>query len=592
MGEMIKYPLTAGRARGYLRAKRNGRHTNEDLNALYHLAEVLDIRILGSIGQYEMDLISRAIKDKENSEILVKEPPKPKKDRRRPDFQHSSRRNSPVTVRDAQRIATKSVNQELSSSGDIFDVAFEELGLPDGVMYCPVDGGPNSWYASTGLHHKESSAKEAKRFFDQLSSDSSQVVMEVDRNGRKKPFGRFAPKGTDKVRGQSDNPSVDSPFHGGDGNSGEVMAKSATKGSTATQAPQDGDEDAGEMRPRSGGSTSGSSSVPGNTAECSHAGTELTQASGQEAASSPGGTGATAGSTALPVASDNDCEKSDALSSRDAHLMGSEDPERFRSSDSRDDRQRTGPRKPHSGVTPTAERWAKSFFGTRFGLQQAKPTPKLIKRAQRAFQSILDAGAADEVSHRWDYPEFCTRLKTYRDPRQARRVEQGRPAILVVADTSGSVGAIGNEALTAAKAVGTLGVSGADVIVINSDNGRPDQVEINGKNKSLLQAGGTDCSNEEKTLTFYQKVVKKWDVKIVVIIGDGDDKQCRTAIFPLPGLLKVVYLSSYCCSYGGPRRSRDKDWFTQYGGPGGNKNIATWWDRCESADDFVSCLES
>lgn len=580
----VKFPVTVGRVIGFARAKRGKlfpygpeveflREVGQALRPEWREWYLDPFRGGGTDSDIEAGtavLLSELRSRPLDQVIWGAAVPSPRK--RQGGRVETPRSADPVTVRDAQRMVSTPDKLGNPYTREIHKAAYAALDMPcgeEGVMACTVNVWARHEFEATGqlqrgFQVRDRSLEVCQRFFDHLASiDPSQVVLEVDPAGRHRPVGRFAPKGTAEVREQGENPSGDSQFHGGDGNSMEVEGFSKTSG---------------QMRPRAAGGTSGDCSVSGNTAENPCAGETQPQASGSpSAANSPSGAGDTADSTALSAASlrrSGQCLPTDrANASRDGHSG-------------------QGSQRPIAGVSPKTENWAKSFSGCTLEMAQVKTTPALIKRAQQAFRRVLDTGN-DQDSPRRDYGEFCTRLKTFRNPSPARREEQGRPAILVVVDTSPSVGAIAREALAAAKAVGALGVPGSDVIVVNADNGRPMEVEVNGKPRPLFAVGGVDrCRTEADESAFYRRVCARWDVKVVALIGDGDDAQCRAAVLPHAGLLRGIYMSSYCCSYGSPRKDPAPQWMLDgVKAPKSTARKLVAWDRCATAADFVRCLE-
>lgn len=584
----VKYPITVGRAIGWMRAK-SLQWEKEKYSAPPLLVAIADVVWLRSDewASWEAGDIRSTCPDRWRSQatklraaletmptdqVLIA-PPEPEVRDRRNSWSRSPRHRFPVTVRDAQR---DTANE--SQSG--FNYRAKDV-----VMAWLGHGEDASWalYAQA---------------LDRLAAeDPSQVICEIV-GSKTLPMGRFAPKDTDEVREQGDSPSADSRYHGGDGNSQEVEGSQAQ--STASQPnPADGDAGDGEMHPSLCDRTSPARPVSGNTAGDPDAGAKAGQAPGQSAAIAPLSKGQSSDSTALSEPGATDPGKllcpattqspadAEGLDPRpDAgHVDRGDSP-----SDPRDDRQQGGSRdqlKPDAA--PKAEKWARSFSGCTANLRESKPVPALIKRARQALVKILDAGDSQE-SPRRDYPEFCTRVKTYRNPSPARREEVGRPAILVVADTSPSVGAaIAHESLDAAMAIGALGVPGADVIVVNADNGRPYQVAVNGK---ITEAGGVfGCDTETGIKVWYRKLCSRWDIKVLVAIGDGDDRQMREVVLPQPGLIQGLYLSSYCSSFGGARRASLPPSFCE-GLPRSAQKKLTYFDRCGSAIDLVTCLEN
>jgi hypothetical protein len=124
-----------------------------------------------------------------------------------------------------------------------------------------------------------------------------------------------------------------------------------------------------------------------------------------------------------------------------------------------------------------------------------------------------------EPGPRWRASRVAAKVAGYLRPWTVddRREEFGRPAILVLADVSGSMSAVADEVLRLADAVRTLGVAGAEVVAVAHSNGYPAEWAV-GRGR-IETAPAVD---EAAAFRWYADLVRRYQVAAVIAAGDWD----------------------------------------------------------------------
>jgi len=383
--------------------------------------------------------------------------------------------------------------------------------------------------------------------------------------GRIRGEGRYAPKGTQEVM-EDAIPGSRDIIHGGDSSSAEVPNSTSAGG-------KQGQEDAqkGSRPPESSGDAGvdseddDPSSHPGSESCKDNAGAAClghrprsvpdeslleeapfdSQESGGEGIGGPG-----------PAESSDPGECNPRLCSEDAADPGdyplpsadgtSTEPVpapngnwfRFSSKKRREDR--------------TSSRRSTDSHGGRFAdLESAHPASDLVRRLRRVMAQMI--GGHNRPGGRWSSSKVAVKVAGYLRPLTPgdRRQESGRPAILVLPDVSGSMSAFATEVVTLAKAVGHLGVPGADVIVVSHSNGYPEQMCRNAQPPVDLTGGNGYSLLDNKqasTIDWYLDIIRKYNVQAIILAADWDGSWLYSRLAREPSIRRIYWLDVWSCS--------------------------------------------
>lgn len=486
----------------------------------------------------------------------------------------------PVTFRQAQRLVTRQMKNNFHLPSESVEIA-KKIGVSvNRNGYCP-DYSPKILAQLARLAQRHG------------ANQSLLTSPEAPSSGESRP------KNTDEVAPQSADPD-DGDLHGGDGASGEVEngqseggdQQSNAAGAAADQATNDGS-----------GSSSGSSGQSGQGArptgtpfphktptidntgqQPGHAASETGTATSEEPVNSQlrNGNGPRAdgdpetdsqdGKSALPSpqtagivhkpdagiddpqgkamapkASDSSDTPADALTGRANQPAKVEDEWGNRPPKESGDDDTTS-EKPHyryrkSGGSGRVSIQAKHKSGGVTAKMKCDGiTPGLVRQARQALARLLEGGET-QSGPRWNWVEFSKRLKTGRSVYPARKEEEGRPTILVLADVSGSCAGFSDVSLMVAQAVARLGVSGSDVIVVSHSNGYPQEWQINtGKPEEVKVEWGTEA------LPWYQKALRQYNIEAVVALGDWDAEWLYRWLAEMSSVKKLVWLDNWSSS--------------------------------------------
>lgn len=413
------------------------------------------------------------------------------------------------------------------------------------------------------------------------------------------------PKGTDEVRPQSDNPSEDSPFHGGDGASGEVedgqsqggsnMENSGGDSSSAAGEPSearkvgapspqaDAADDAGVMPDQSAPETDKVTSGEANTNQphekanglradgtpdtdsqvnksalstsTDHQGSEddregdpqgktvAKKASDGSGASTDALTGRAnqpadnAQSSGQPPLNEaGTCEMSDADTWKERALMPKE------TGDDDEASSEKGQYHYKKGGTGQSSKKAKhTHGGVTAEMRRVGITSALIKRARKAIARLIEDGEM-QTGPRYDWQDFCERFQSYRPVIRARKEEEGRPAILILADVSGSCMGFSDKSLLVARAVAELGVGGADVVIVAHSNGNPVEWAVNGKPPRPIDVDWGE------SLQWYETVLRRFNLQAVIALGDWDAEWLYHHLAELFSVRRFIWLDNWSCN--------------------------------------------
>ena len=519
----------------------------------------------------------------------------------------------PITARQAQRLLSrKSYFRNYESRRRALREISRALGLPF-----------RDSYTSKRFALLRDTLRELSRIAQQQGPDTIILASPEARSS-----GESRPKGTDEVAPQSDDPG-DGDLHGGDGASGEVKNGSSEGGDYSDEAVfgiadsasgNDGGNSGAGLR--SGGAPSSPSTRQSDAGQASDSraetgdpstacdysddpssvsgGSKGLRADGQAPPESgvgmsvnrtqeiggapndngqnPVETGSVTGSfTGRTNATEVADERPDAQAKESGDADGDAASEKYHY---RSVKKRSG------GGASLSSSAKMSFGGVTAEMSGAGITLGLVRKARAALAPLIEGGET-LAGPRWDWVEFTERLKTGRPLQPSRRDEEGRPAILVLADVSGSCSGFSNISLIVAQAIARLGIVGADIVVVSHSNGYPQEWQINGgKPENICLPWG------EEALPWYEANLRRFNVEAVVALGDWDAEWLYRHLAELPRVRRLIWLDNYSANYMPP--TPNQGFFY--------KRLRSAWSReamrkttyivgCKDADDFIGGLK-
>ena len=229
-------------------------------------------------------------------------------------------------------------------------------------------------------------------------------------------------------------------------------------------------------------------------------------------------------------------------------------------------------------------------FGGQFAtIENKRPEPRLVRELRRLFSQIMHGGETEPSAH-WHAARAALKTAGYLRPwtTHDRRLESGRPAMLVLSDVSGSMNAFAEAVVALASAAAQLGVSGADVVVVVHANGYPLELQVNAQHLQRVPDMGDD-----DVMRFYEQLLRRYAIRAVITAADWDGEWLYRWLAEQPTIERVFWLDVYCSSYGDPRvREFPPAWM-------GENDAAVWRpvahkvryaDRCSTAQNLVDAL--
>lgn len=212
---------------------------------------------------------------------------------------------------------------------------------------------------------------------------------------------------------------------------------------------------------------------------------------------------------------------------------------------------------------------------------------KLLELCRQRLAALVGDSSQD-YSPRRDYTEFCVRLKTYRNPAPARKEEQGRPVILIMADVSGSCASFSQQSVAVAKAASRLGVPGADVLVLTHSNGYPEELEHNGKAvpEAIATRPSRRYANENEA--WYDALTQRFQIQAVVALGDWDAAEEYLFLAAHPAVERLIWLDNAYCSSRGTVKDRTQWAIAKITNAHLVRHKLAYRDGCKDAIAFIN----
>lgn len=216
----------------------------------------------------------------------------------------------------------------------------------------------------------------------------------------------------------------------------------------------------------------------------------------------------------------------------------------------------------------------REYGGVYTYMEDADISSTQVNQIRRAFTALI--GGEVSEGPRWDIRRLVKRMTTYRTLYPARKVEHGRPAILLLPDVSGSCSSFTDYTVALSRAASMLGVPGTDVVVVSHSNGIPQEYSVNSYEPESVTTGDVP--------RWYEDLIKRHNIQFVVCLGDMDAAWVYDMLRQVVQAHRMVWLDNYACNSGAPRRSRVRlDEFPEL-------SKVRYWDRCQDSDDFIQAL--
>ena len=189
----------------------------------------------------------------------------------------------------------------------------------------------------------------------------------------------------------------------------------------------------------------------------------------------------------------------------------------------------------HGGVTATP--W------------EVEADPRVVARL-RALLERLRLGGETEAGPRVDHRRFSAKVAGYLRPVTPadHRAEEGRPALLVLPDVSGSMSAVSRDVLAAALALARTGASGWDVVAVVHSNGLPEWVIVNAGGPEEVRQEGDPQDQLQQALRFYERLLARFQVRAVIVCADWDGEWLYKELARAPGVQRLIWLDPWSCS--------------------------------------------
>ena len=194
----------------------------------------------------------------------------------------------------------------------------------------------------------------------------------------------------------------------------------------------------------------------------------------------------------------------------------------------------------HGGVTATP--W------------EARADPRVVARL-RALLERLRLGGETEAGPRVDHRKFSAKVAGYLRPVTPadHRLEEGRPALLVLPDVSGSMSAVSRDVLAAALALARTGASGWDVVAVVHSNGFPEWVIVNTRDPEEVRQEGDPQEQLQQALRLYERLLARFQVRAVIVCADWDGEWLYRKLAQNPWVQRLIWLDPWSCSRMRPR---------------------------------------
>jgi len=213
---------------------------------------------------------------------------------------------------------------------------------------------------------------------------------------------------------------------------------------------------------------------------------------------------------------------------------------------------------------------------------------KTVRQLAKTFRRLLFEGQ-NRTGPRWNIRELVRCIQLHRPLTPAARYEdEGRPALLVLVDVSGSCSGFTDDSLPVAAAAGLTGSVGAPVVVLSHSNGYPVTLYYHGHEHDDL------FRSSEAPLQFYQRLFQQFNFSVVIALGDLDAAEEYLWMIHQRCVERFILIDNYCCNYYDVHPAALRKYLD-------DPTPATWdeirrkvwfWESCSDVDEVITALET
>jgi hypothetical protein len=183
-------------------------------------------------------------------------------------------------------------------------------------------------------------------------------------------------------------------------------------------------------------------------------------------------------------------------------------------------------------------------------LKNAKVTRNELEKARTAFaRLVLRGGEDEEAGPRWRARDIAAKTAGYLRPWavEDRRLEEGRPALLILVDVSASMGVWAKKLCSAALALHSVAPS---VVVSHINARRIVEIWRDGRNEKVSSEYIHEAASAAAQ---FIALARRYDLRAIVAVGDDDGLEIYSQIASSYLDIPFIHLSNYGCNYGPPR---------------------------------------
>ncbi len=178
------------------------------------------------------------------------------------------------------------------------------------------------------------------------------------------------------------------------------------------------------------------------------------------------------------------------------------------------------------------------------------PNSKKFKKIELIFKKYLTLSARGKKSPQIDKVKLIKNLVSFKNPYFSNKEDISNDRILLMVDISESMSNFISDSSLFYKLAKKYK---NDFILIINTNAFPEIVVIDGKDYSIE----SDKIDWEEAHKYYDKLLKKYNIKLVVTFTDWDGVSIYEKLLKKSNC-KMLSLDVYCCNYGKPEKVKNK----------------------------------